>query len=383
MKRGFALALALAVLVAASAAELEWPLFAGKVSGELSPLGESGPRLRWQLEAERPGESSRRFFWRIEGEAGLAHGELVANLTTGEYAWRIEEGVIPVSAWITAVADRFGGLPAGMEAAGILRVAGEGILVDGTPKGTVRLQWSEGVLRHGPDNWELSGIAAGGTFDLAGVGDLTVTIDALRYGAVTLQSGQLGVRVGEGLVAEISGLQVRGLGGDISVAPFSVPLAKPAAAVSVRLTDLALTELVNLLPSSLSEARGRVNGEFEAQWTAADGLQLGAGWVGLSEGANATLRLVPLPGLITGQLPNNNPAYAPLQRVELGETALNVSLLRAVFTPQGDADGRTATVRLQAEPVDPQLKAPLIIDINVAGPLDQLIKMGMDGRISF
>lgn len=138
-----------------------------------------------------------------------------------------------------------------------------------------------------------------------------------------------------------------------------------------------------LLPETLSEARGRLDGELAATWSAADGLQLGAGWLGLSEGQGASVRLASAPGLITGQLGASNPAFGPLQRVELGRTVLDVSLLRASFTPKGDVNGRTASLRLHAEPIDPQLKAPLVIDVNVAGPLDQLIKLGMDGRVRF
>ncbi len=365
------------------AAELRWPLFAGKLAGELSPFGESGPRLGWQIEALPPEGGTRIFTWRITGNAVQASGILEATVESGAIAWRIDEAVVPVSAWISVAAERFGGALPGTEAAGLIRVTGEGALVDGRPGGTVHFRLEEGKVLHPVADWQLDGIVAEGTFDLAGVGDLTVSVRSLRYGALRMQEGQLGVELGSGMVAGITRLQMRGLGGEITLAPFTVRLAEPEAAVSIRLTGIALDQLVALLPPTLSEARGRLDGELSASWSAADGLRLGAGWFGLAQGGTASVRLSPLPGLITRQLGDNNPAYAPLQRVELGNTALNVSVLRAVFSPGGDADGRSATVRLQAEPDDPQLKAPLIIDINVAGPLDQLLKLGMDGRIGF
>jgi hypothetical protein len=58
-----------------------------------------------------------------------------------------------------------------------------------------------------------------------------------------------------------------------------------------------------------------------------------------------------------------------------------VRLLSAEFSPAGDALGRTGSVRLEAEPVDPQLIAPLVLEVNVAGPLDQLIKLGLNDRV--
>ena len=78
----------------------------------------------------------------------------------------------------------------------------------------------------------------------------------------------------------------------------------------------------------------------------------------------------------------DNPAYAPLSRVELGQTPLALRLLRLELHPQGDADGRTATLVLNAEPKDSQLIAPLEIKVNVSGPLDQLVKLGMNDRVN-
>ena len=117
------------------------------------------------------------------------------------------------------------------------------------------------------------------------------------------------------------------------------------------------------------------------KWSKLAGLSFGDGWMRLTDGAPATVRLAPTPGLITAQLGVGNPAFPALQRVELGQTPLSVRLMSAEFDPAGDARGRSAVVHLQAEPTDPQLVAPLVLEINVAGPLDQLIKLGLDERV--
>lgn len=365
------------------ASETPWPLVAGTLTGELALFGEDGPRVRWQAEARRPDELVRRFVFRVEGDGLQVQGSATLNPGDGELAWKVEEGTVALSAWLPRLAERFALPLDGIEAIGLVSFEGEGGWAEGAPTGNLGLRWDEGVLRDGSRDWEIAGIHAVATYALDGTAEATLTARSLRYGPLQLQDGTVGFRVGDDLQAIVSRFDVRGLGGRIAFAPFAVSLAEPVAAVTIRVSQLALQDLVALLPEALAEARGRIDGELGATWSASDGLRLGAGWLGLSDGGTASVRLAPAPGLITSQLQTDNPAYAPLQRVELGSTVLDVNLLRATFTPLGDTDGRTATVRLQAEPVDPQLKAPLLIDVNVAGPLDQLIKLGMDGRIRF
>ncbi len=379
----FAAALAVCAAAVVGAASGRWPLFAGSLAGELAPFGEDAPRLRWRVTAHPPEPEVRRFSWQLEGEGVGARGAVVATPATGVFVWKIESATIPLDAWLSTVARRFSLPLEGVEAEGRVQVEGEGEWTGEQPSGTLRVRWEDGALRAPGGGWELSGIRLAATYSLAGDGEAAVSVAALRYGPLALTEGGLDLRLGSDLRASVARLEVKGLGGTIAFDPFDVPLAKPAAAVTVRLAGLAIEDLLALLPEVLAAARGRLDGEFGATWSAAEGLQLGAGWLALAEGSDASVRLAPAPGMITRQLDASNPAYAPLQRVELGRTALDVSLLRASFTPQGDANGRTATLRLQAEPVDPQLKAPLVIDINVAGPLDRLLKLGMDGRVSF
>ena len=45
--------------------------------------------------------------------------------------------------------------------------------------------------------------------------------------------------------------------------------------------------------------------------------------------------------------------------------------------------GRTARLHLAGAPVDPDVKAPVILDLNVNGPLEKLINLGLDSRLSF
>ncbi len=381
--RRLALALTLSVATGAEPSGSRWPLLAGSLSGELAAFGDEGPRLAWRLDALPPEASGRRFTFMLTGAGLSARGGALYQPETGALTWRLDQAEVPLSAWLPRVASRVGLPLEGTEAAGTVHVEGEGSWADGRPVGSLRVRWEDGTVRHAADDWELSGIQIVATYDLRGTGQVACTIGGLRYGPLALQGAQIDLSLMPDSRALVTRAALQGLGGRIEAAPFDLSLANPSATVRMTLAEISLRQLVALLPPALSEAQGRLDGEVEASWSAAEGLQITGGWLGLSEGEEATLRLAPVPGLITAQLTPDNPAYSPLQRVEQGETALSVSLLRLRFTPRGDENGRTATVRLQAEPVDPLLKAPLQIDLNVAGPLDQLIKLGMDGRIRF
>lgn len=377
------LCLWLAAAALAAAADWRLPLAAGTVTGELSPFGAEGPRLRWRIDVRAPSEAVRALAFAIEGEGLALRGRAEVDAATRDGTWALDESTAEASPWFALLAPRLGPAAAGLEAAGRLTLAGGGTLAAGVPAGRVQARLSGGGLRSAADDWELRDIAAEGNFDLEGRGDLAVEVAAVRYGLWTMRDGRVGLTLGAQGTASVTRVRIEGLGGSIELDPFTFAWARPEAALTLRLGGLALQELVALLPAALAEARGRVDGQVALHWDAAGGFTIGAGWIGLAGDEGASVRLAAMPGLITAQIPESNPAYAPLQRVELGRTPLNVQVLRAEFFPQGDGRGRTASVRLQAEPADPGLKAPVVIDINVAGPLDQLIRLGMDERVRF
>ena len=97
----------------------------------------------------------------------------------------------------------------------------------------------------------------------------------------------------------------------------------------------------------------------------------------LRAGETAELRLAPTPGLLSASLPAAALKYYPgLGGIEMGTVPLKATLLEVAFTPQGDAEGRTAMVHLIGGPVDPTLTAPIDLNVNVRGPLETLIKFG-------
>jgi hypothetical protein len=67
----------------------------------------------------------------------------------------------------------------------------------------------------------------------------------------------------------------------------------------------------------------------------------------------------------------------------MGQMPLRAEVLEVTFTPLGDAAGRTAWVHLAGGPVDPNLKAPIDLTVNVQGPLQSLIRFGTNSRLRF
>jgi hypothetical protein len=141
--------------------------------------------------------------------------------------------------------------------------------------------------------------------------------------------------------------------------------------------------LLPLLPPVVSEARGKLDGTMTLTRDA-KGVQIGAGRLTLRPGEKAELRLMPVPGLLGGTLPPNvTKYYTGLADLEQGKVPLKADQLEITFTPEGDAEGRTATVHVAGGPVDPRLRAPVDLTVNVRGPLEWLVKLGTDSRLHF
>lgn len=377
----------LAALCLASAARADWPKLPpieGQLAGKfISPGLPSAPPIDWQLTV-RAGDKGRRHA-ELAADATGGHLRVTAEVdaATGDGTWRIEAGELDAAVWFRAFAAKLGDVLAAGELSGKISVTGEGALRAGAPSGAVVLALSGGRLALPAQKLEFTGFALRAT--LPRLPDLAVA------GELTFEAGDAaGLPLGEGRIAfdydatgrlRVTEARVRGLGGVTTVAPFAIQMAEPVIALTATMAGIELDKIVAYLPSALSEARGRVDGELTVNWSRAAGLTFGAGHLQLSGGAPATVRLASTPGLITAQLNVGNPAFHALQRVELGQTPLNVRLLSAEFQPAGDALGRTASVHLEAAPIDPQLVAPLLVEVNVSGPLDQLIKIGLDDRM--
>jgi hypothetical protein len=137
------------------------------------------------------------------------------------------------------------------------------------------------------------------------------------------------------------------------------------------------------------------------KWSAATDFQVGVGHLELRDDEPTVVRLSPSFGLLTGRLEPyldlsayigktlgrlihpENPAYKDLQSVELGKSELRVSSLRVNLTPDGDEQGRSATVQFVAQPMEKGSTVKKVtFDVNVAGPLNAVLKLGLRQNFS-
>jgi len=72
-----------------------------------------------------------------------------------------------------------------------------------------------------------------------------------------------------------------------------------------------------------------------------------------------------------------------LKKVESGLLKMKISELRLDIRPPNEPAGRSALLRISGSPVDASVKAPVSLDLNVNGPLEKLLNLGFDSRLSF
>ena len=333
---------------------------------------------------------------------------LQVDMATGRVKWRVTEGRIDPGAWLTALSPRSElAALAGTTVTGFLEITGEGEWLDGKPTGTVLIDWREGTARNDAQGWSLAGVTvqAGGDVAALAAGRVPVklavgTISTARFGARNLTAAAV--------VTEFSGIAVESArveiaGGEVTAEPFAVAFAEPKLGVTLAMRRVGLQDLIVFVPTTLSDAHGRINGRLHLDWNAADGVQLGLGELALDKTEAATLRMAENAGFLTAKMPVrfvlvppnwpkffqrvlslNNPSYPPLKEIELGKLGLHVETLDVKLHPEGDELGRSASVFIRARPdqVD-NLIREVTFQINVSGPLASVLRVGMKQKMSF
>lgn len=369
-----------------SAADLKFPPIDGELSGDFTPLKLPGaPPLHWTVTLRSEGEKSRAADIVIQGAGTRLHaaGRLDAD---DNGTWRLIESEIDIGPWIAALMPAVDATLVGFKATGSARATAEGTWRNGVFGGHAIVSLRDGKIDDPLHKLLLEGVAFDFIFD-----DLVarctapaqrITWTSGRYDVVALGGGSI-VFTAVGDRVQVESAALTAFGGQLALAAFSFTLAQPEMELEARVTGADIADLLPLLPPVLAEARGRLDGTMKLRRTAA-GVQIGAGRLSLRRGESAQIRLAPTPGLLSGSLPPTVLKYYPgLGKIETGEIPLQAELLEVVFTPEGDAEGRTASVHLAGGPVDPKLRAPIDLTINVRGPLESLIKFGTDSRLHF
>jgi hypothetical protein len=179
----------------------------------------------------------------------------------------------------------------------------------------------------------------------------------------------------------VSQAALKALGGTVMAEPFNYFLSLRELETAVQVEGIDIAQVMALTKDLPAKAQGHVNGRIPLRIDDS-GLRFGSGWLQLKPGVYAEIQLN-ANGLLTGGASPSSPSYAVLKKVESGLLKLKINELRLDIRPPDAPPGRSAQLHIAGEPVDPDVKAPVILDLNVNGPLERLINLGLDSRVSF
>ncbi len=147
------------------------------------------------------------------------------------------------------------------------------------------------------------------------------------------------------------------------------------------MTGVDVGKLLFLLPDIFTQASGRLDGYMDLTRDA-NGISVGAGYLGLREGVPALLQFVPRPGILSAALPPAiNKLYPGILQMETAGIPLQADALEFRFEPNGDEMGRTAWVHVAGRPADPAFKGPIDLTMNIRGPLNEVFNAGANSTL--
>jgi hypothetical protein len=357
------------------------PSGGGELRGTWRAPGADAPAVNWsaQLRAE---SATTVIEVSAEAPAGLAlELSLVMPRESGVAGtWELQPSRVRLGPWRTTLARWWGDWPAGLSLDGELRAAGRGpwpLAADPTMGVSAELQGQALEISWPEHDLELRDGAGEARLAAEGTGRVQLSFPSGRVGDWTL--GPSTVRFERPAVDGPWWLQEGGTtiaGGRVELAPMAWVPDAPELALRLRVRAVDLAALSAMWGEVLREAVGRVEGEIEVRRTGAGDWTVASGQLRLMTDQPAHVFLRASPGLLTADLPAKHPARDPLQRIELGRTALSLKRLDVTLRGEGPADGVPLRLRLELEPRDPGLIAPIVLDVNVRGAIDELWSLG-------
>jgi hypothetical protein len=367
------------------------------------------PELAWKVGIETAPGGMRHVDAKLIANGIDLHATAEIQAATGEGTWEIAKTNLDAAAWIALAAARLQPEKHALTGMGKITVSGHGTLKGGDFAGVILFSWSDGSLRNSVEGWSFEGIALNGSVAVGTASgsadgtslpwDLAVrTITTTRFGARNLK---VAARLNENKSVSIDFARVELAGGEVNIDPATIAFSPLVVDLKLHIDRIGLQDLVALVPTSLADAQGRIDGFVRLGWSNAAGLQIGEGWFALREDEVATLRLVAAPGFLTGGVPEHvallpkwtgsiggwfapvNPVYGEVHDIELGRTPLEVSSFNLLLTPKGDSRGRTARLQVSGRPDKAGSGVKLVqFEVNVQGPLTELVRVGMGGQVT-
>jgi hypothetical protein len=389
----------------ASGAELKIPPLTGELTGDFLALKIVGaPTLHWKMALRSATADERLVDLTAEAEGIRLRIELRTD-AAGNGTWRLREGRLesgaPVQQFVAAQWPK----AASLVWTGTLLLSGEGTLRGDQVTGRLNVDLRDGSVRDAADTWALADIGLTGTFglsDYASDGLVRLTFSEARGVGLAARNGIVEFTLDAQQVVRVTRAESGLIGGHVTFGPFEFPLARPEVETAVDFAGVELSGLKKLLPPALSDASGPVSGRVDVRWTLANGLVFANGSLQPKANETALIRLAPAPGFLTGRMPAKVrdvlpswlgpmrqlfpakiPAYETLRDVELGKIPLNVKTVVIAMQPDGAPDGKSAQITVITKPVGESSAIDAVrFEINVTGPMADLVRLALEGRLS-
>lgn len=326
---------------------------------------------RWQgrVEADGPGVTIRAEAAYLPEAQDLAFRVSAARLDLGPWSDFVKR-VAPVAAGDWNIEGRFD-------------ASAEGRIAPGRTKTSATVELREGAFTHGERPDGIRGVTADLVFnDLLGLQsapEQRIRVAEIRAGDLSVQDLDLRYQLKGARLVEVSSLEANTLGGRIRAEPFQFAPSQGAVEATLLAEALEIGELLALAPDVPARATGRVDGRLPVRFIQGS-VRFGTGWLGLTPGVAAEVRLN-AKGLLTRGMNTGSPAYAVLSKIEGGILELRLDALDFKIHPPGAPEGRSAQLHLSGLPVDRSVKAPVSLDVNVNGPVERLLDLGLDSRM--
>ncbi len=341
----------------------------------------------------------------LTGVAETPAGELkvrVRQSSDGAVEWDVERQTFTAGAlsdWLQPLLA----LPAGLTPTGEVMLSGSGQWDAETgAAGTFTLSWPMDALPWTEHDLHLTQPAAKISVEVVSSAIAAVELEcdwaALRVTTLELGPGRLQASWDGQGPWRIETATIAAWRGRVSLAPFAFDPAAPALDTTIALENVALTDLAAFFPAAVRAADGRLSGDFGLRWDPTDGLRPGRGALQILASEVARVRLAASPGLLSGRVPAKiavlpdwlgplakwtaveNPAHDELEHIELGDRFIRVDRLEVTLHPDGLNGAVSARVRLIGRPEASELVEKIDFTVNVTGPLQELIELGLDKR---
>jgi hypothetical protein len=321
----------------------------------------------------------------ISGPGLIAAGHGEYNVAARSIDFAMPEARLELDSWSDFVTGLIPVDLSGWRVGGTVTMSASGRMVDRALAGSAALHLRNGTLHNERKNVFLDGIET----DVA-VPDLTrmasAPSESLRLvragiGSVTLQEGVASYQIVSPAEVRVTGVTVAAFGGRLALEPFSFDPGTINYAVNIVADSVQIEDVLALFPGAPLKASGVMDGRVPISYGNA-GLQFGQGWIGLKAG-QTTLVLFNSAGLLTRSMSPKSPAYATIQRIETGKAPLRVDELRVDLHPAAAPQGRSAEVHIVGRPQEGNTQLGIVtLDVNVNGPLEELMNWGLETDIS-